>query len=66
MLGDWERVADPMLQPIRDLVARVGTYDEFLAGLPKAMQRMDAGRMVETLAAGMAIARGLGDGGARP
>jgi len=65
-LGDWERVADPMLKPIRDLANNSDSYDEFLAGLATAMTKMDAGRLVETLAAGMAIARGLGNAGVKP
>jgi phage gp29-like protein len=65
-LGDWERVADPMLKPIRDLANNSASYEEFLAGLGKAMTKMDAGRLVETLAAGMAIARGLGNAGVKP
>ncbi|MEQ1695990.1 MAG: DUF935 domain-containing protein [Hyphomicrobiaceae bacterium] len=65
-LNEWERVADPLLKPIRDLANNSGTYEEFLAGLGKAMTKMDAGKLVETLAAGMAIARGLGLEGAKP
>lgn len=65
-LNDWERVADPMLKPIRDLANNSGSYEEFLAGLGKAMTKMDAGKLVETLAASMAIARGLGLEGAKP
>ncbi len=59
-LGDWQRVADPIVAPIRALVNSAGSYDELLAGLPKVLNQMDMGRMVESLAASMAIARGLG------
>ena len=60
-LDGWEKQVDPMLRPIKDLVDKAKTYDEFLAGLPKALQQMDAGAFVEALASSMAIARGLGD-----
>ena len=62
-LAGWEEVVDPMLKPIRDLVNGARDYDQFLAGLPRALARMDSDRFVATLAASMAIARGLGDVG---
>ena len=65
-LDGWERVADPILAPIRSLARRAGSYDEFLAGLPGLLSEMDGSRMVETLAAAMFKGRGLGDTGAAP
>lgn len=62
-LGDWEEIVDPMLKPIRDLAASARDYTSFLAGLPKALANMDAETFVKTLAASMAIARGVGDAG---
>ena len=62
-LSDWEEVIDPMLKPIRDLVMTARDYSAFLAGLPKALASMDTDTFVATLAASMAIARGVGDVG---
>lgn len=63
-LDDWQEVTDPLLSPIRKLIGEVSNYDDFLARLPEVFSQMDAGRLIETLAASMAIAKGLGD--ARP
>jgi phage gp29-like protein len=60
-LGDWEEMVDPILKPVRDAVNAVSTYDEFLARLPDIFSKMDAGKLIATLGAAMAIARGLGD-----
>lgn len=62
-LNNWEEIVDPMLAPIRDLANAARDYDAFLAGLPKALAKMDTDRFVQTLAASMFIARGLGDTG---
>lgn len=60
-LSEWELIVDPLLKPLRDLVNASRDYDAFLAGLPKAMEHMDANAFIATLTASMAIARGLGD-----
>lgn len=60
-LSDWEEIVDPMLKPLRDLVNASRDYNAFLAGLPKAMEQMDPKAFIATLAASMAIARGIGD-----
>lgn len=62
-LGDWQRQVDPMLKPLRDLVNKATSYEDVLKGLPKAMQKMDVTAFMQTLAASMAIGRGLGDAG---
>ncbi|MCB1520640.1 MAG: DUF935 domain-containing protein [Hyphomicrobiaceae bacterium] len=60
-LEAWEEVVDPMLKPLRDAVNTARDFDGFLALLPTALAKMDTERFVATLAASMAVARGLGD-----
>ena len=60
-LDGWERVMDPMLDPVRELAARAETREEFLAGLPAALGAMDDGPLREALASATFAARGLGD-----
>lgn len=60
-LNNWEAVVDPVLKPLRDAVNAAKDYDDFLAALPEALSRMDPTRFIQTLAASMFVARGLGD-----
>lgn len=60
-LESWEEVVDPMLKPLRDAINTARDFDGFLKALPKALAKMDTERFVATLAASMAVARGLGD-----
>jgi phage gp29-like protein len=60
-LDEWEAVVDPLLAPVRQAAIDASTYEEFLARLPVAFAGMDAGRLIEFLAAAMAQARGMGD-----
>ena len=65
-LDGWERVMDPMLDPVRELAARAETREEFLAGLPAALGAMDDGPLREALVSAAFAARGLGDAGDEP
>lgn len=60
-LNNWEAVVDPVLKPLRDAVNAARDYDDFLASLPEALSKMDPTRFIQTLAASMFVARGLGD-----
>lgn len=60
-LGGWQRVMDPMLAPVRELLARSSTLEEFEAGLADALGEMDDGPLRRALAAATFAARGLGD-----
>lgn len=48
--GDWERLTDPMIAPILELAAKCSSYEEFQAGLPGLIQKMDTEKLAETLA----------------
>ena len=61
-LGGWQRVMDPLLAPLRELVERSSTPEEFEAGLAAALAGMDDGPLRAALAAAAFAARGLGDG----
>jgi phage gp29-like protein len=60
-LEDWEPLVAPLVNPVRELAARCGSYDEFLAGLSGLAGEMDAERLVASLAEATFRARGLGD-----
>ena len=60
-LDGWERLMDPLLDPVRELAARAETREEFLAGLADALGAMDGGPLREALASATFAARGLGD-----
>ena len=62
----WERLLDPMLDPVRELVAKASTREEFVAGLAEALGAMDDGPLREALASATFAARGLGDAGDEP
>ena len=60
-LDGWERVMDPLLQPLRELVERSSTREEFFAGMADALGEMDDGPLRRALASAAFAARGLGD-----
>lgn len=60
-LDGWERVMDPLLQPVRELLERSSTREEFLAGMADALGEMDSGPLRRALASATFAARGLGD-----
>jgi phage gp29-like protein len=60
-LGDWQDAVDPLLAPVRQAANDASSYEEFLARLPAVFADMDAGRLIEFLAAAMAQAKGMGD-----
>lgn len=59
--GDWRQQMDPVLDPIRALASRVGSFDEFQAGLSGALEQMDATAFAERLAVESFRIRGHGD-----
>ncbi len=61
MNGDWERVMEPMLAPIEDLVARSGSYEDLLNGLAAVYPEMSVAELVDALVKGDFKARALGD-----
>lgn len=60
-LADWEELADPLLAPLRQALARAHSFDELQALLAEASGRIDGSKLAERLARLTAIARGLGD-----
>ncbi|MDE0457424.1 MAG: DUF935 domain-containing protein [Chromatiales bacterium] len=60
-LDGWERVMDPLLAPVRELLARSETPGEFLAGLADALGAQDTEPLARALASATFAARGLGD-----
>lgn len=60
-LDGWESAMDPMLQPVRELLERSETQEEFEAGLADALEGMDDSELRRALAAAAFAARGLGD-----
>ena len=60
-LEGWQRVTDPLLQPVRELLEASASPEEFLAGLAAALGEMEDGPLRRALAAAAFAARGLGD-----
>ena len=60
-LDGWERVMDPLLEPVRELLSRSATREEFAAGLADALGEMNDGPLRRALASATFAARGLGD-----
>lgn len=52
LAGDWERVTNPLIEPIAKLAAECGSYEDFIAGLPGLLETMDTKLVVEALAQG--------------
>lgn len=57
----WESAVDPMLAPVRELLSRSATPEEFLDGLAGALGEMDDSELRRALASAAFAARGLGD-----
>lgn len=60
-LGDWEKMTDPLLAPLRRAVEAASDYEDLRARLNGAVAEMDTSALVEALARATAKARGLGD-----
>lgn len=58
-MEDWEEMANPIVQPIADIVANATSFEEALTMLEKAGP--NASRMAESLGRLNAIVRGVGD-----
>ncbi|WP_341992304.1 DUF935 domain-containing protein [Azorhizobium sp. AG788] len=59
-LEDWQDITDPLLDPLRQVLATATSFDEALALLEA--RGPDGARLAEALAQATAIARGIGDG----
>lgn len=58
-LADWQDITDPLLDPLREIIARATSFDEALAML--AGKGPDGTKLAEALASATTIARGIGD-----
>jgi phage gp29-like protein len=52
----------PLIDPIRELIQRAGSYEELVAGLEDLLGQMDAQRLMRDLGNALFKARGAGDG----
>ncbi|EFO30944.1 phage protein [Roseibium sp. TrichSKD4] len=59
--ANWEDQMDPLLAPIRKLVAEAGSYAEILDGLEHMSDRMDDAELAASLYRARMKARGVGD-----
>ena len=66
MAQDWEPITRPLYEAIQAWADQMPSLDEARRRLPELMQRLDADRTVQALAADLLRARGLGDLGFRP
>ncbi|QPT08594.1 DUF935 domain-containing protein [Sphingomonas paucimobilis] len=64
-LGDWEQLIDPVLDPVRDIVAKASSLDDIKTRLIDAIERMDVSELTERLARAGFGARLAGDIDAR-
>jgi phage gp29-like protein len=62
-LDEWEPLVVPLVDPIQELADKSGTYEEFMAGLPGLLEKMDPSALVRGLAVAAFKARGQGNGG---
>lgn len=60
-LGDWEEQMEPIVEPIKDLIEKSDSFDDFIAGLSDIIGEMDTAEIVKRLAVEMFKARGAGD-----
>lgn len=60
-LADWQPLAAPVVDPVRALAEHAQSFEDFAAGLPALLAEMDAGALVQNLAAAAFKARGMGD-----
>jgi phage gp29-like protein len=61
-LAEWEPMMRPLIDPIRELIQRSGSYEELVAGLEALLGQMDAQRLMRDLGQALFKARGAGDG----
>lgn len=57
MVGDWERVTDPLIAPLIAVAASVDSFEAFQAKLPDLLKSMDVDALAEALARGQFAAR---------
>lgn len=50
LASDWERLTDPLVEPIIELAANSSSFEEFQAGLAGLIKQMDTDQLTETLA----------------
>jgi len=62
-LEDWEPQVASLVDPVQELADRSESYEEFLAGLPGLLEKMDPSALVRSLAVAAFKARGQGNGG---
>lgn len=60
-LEDWQRIAEPVLDPIQKLAREAETFEEFLSRLPGLLNAMDDREVIERLAQAAFKARVLGN-----
>ena len=58
-LADWQDITDPLLDPLREIIAQATSFEEALAML--AAKGPDGSKLATALAAATTIARGIGD-----
>lgn len=58
-MGEWRRIAEPLLEEVFAQASEAASYDEMLARLDAL--RLDSRPLVEALARAMLTARGIGD-----
>ncbi|SNS05771.1 Mu-like prophage protein gp29 [Humidesulfovibrio mexicanus] len=62
-LADWEPQASVVVDPVQELADRCESYEDFLAGLPGLLEKMDPSALVRALALATFKARAVGDAG---
>lgn len=63
-LDEWQELVDPLLEPVRKLLAECASLEEFQRRLPEALAGQDAGPLTEHLAQLTFFARLAGETGA--
>lgn len=59
MLADWQDITDPLLDPLREIIAKATSFEEALAML--GARGPDGSKLATALATATTIARGIGD-----
>ncbi len=60
-LNDWEEIMEGVTDPIEQLLAEAGSYEEALARLPDLMGEMDPATMIDRLTKAAVKARATGE-----
>jgi phage gp29-like protein len=60
-LADWEPMLNPIFDPIKELIDKSESLEEVKKGLSALLNKMDANKIVQSLATQTFIARGIGD-----